>query len=170
MLPAVIALGANLGDREANLRAAVRDIREVDGVTVTAVSGIVQSAALKPEGADAASPDYLNAVMLVDCALQPDDLLRELNRIEAEHGRERGARWADRTLDLDIVAFGRLGWETESLTLPHPRAWERPFVIVPWLEVDPDAEIGGRGRIDGLAAARSRDVRPFAAPPLGSRP
>lgn len=166
VLPAVIALGSNLGDREENLRAAVRDIAALDGVTVTAVSGIVQSHAVKPAGTDATAPDYFNAVMLVQSALHPEALLGELNRIEAEHGRVRAERWGDRTLDLDIIAFAGLERETDDLTLPHPRAWERAFVIVPWLQVDPDAEINGYGRIDALIVASSSEVWACDAPPL----
>ncbi len=167
-LPAVIALGSNLGDPEANLRSAVRDIASLDGVTVTAVSGIVQSHAVKPSGTDATAPDYLNAVMLVRSALHPEPLLGELNRIEARHGRERVARWDDRTLDLDIIDFAGLARDTETLTLPHPRAWERGFVIVPWLQVEPDAEIPGRGRIDELEAAHTTAVWEYVAPALWS--
>lgn len=166
VLPAVIALGSNLGDREENLRAAVRDIAALDGVTVTAVSGIVQSHAVKPTGTDATAPDYLNAVMLVQSALHPEALLVELNRIEAEHGRVRAERWGDRTLDLDIIAFAGLERDSDDLTLPHPRAWERAFVIVPWLQVDPDAEISGYGRIDALLVATSSEVWACDAPPL----
>ena len=166
MLPAVIALGSNLGDREENLRAAVHDIEALAGVTVRAVSGIVQSNAVKPLGTDAAAPDYLNAVMLVHSALHPEDLLVELNRIEADHGRVRVERWCDRTLDLDIVAFTGLERKSSDLTLPHPLAWERAFVIVPWLQIDPNAELPGHGRIDTLEAARSTEVCTYDAPAL----
>jgi 2-amino-4-hydroxy-6-hydroxymethyldihydropteridine diphosphokinase len=166
VLPAVIALGSNLGDREENLRAAVSDIGALNGVSLTAVSGIVQSHAVKPTGTDAAAPDYLNAVMLVQSALHPEALLVELNRIEADHGRVRVERWGDRTLDLDIIDFAGLQRDTEDLTLPHPRAFERAFVIVPWLQVEPDAEIRGHGRIDALAVATSIEVWAYDAPPL----
>ena len=115
MLPAVIALGSNLGNREDNLRAAVHDIAALDDVVVTAVSGIVQSHAVKSTGTDADAPAYLNAVMLA---------------------------------------------------LPHPRASERAFVIVPWLQVDPDAEIRGHGRIDSLAVAHSGDAWPLVTSAL----
>jgi 2-amino-4-hydroxy-6-hydroxymethyldihydropteridine diphosphokinase len=167
VLPAVIALGSNLGDREENLRSAVRAIASLAGIAVTTVSGIVQSHAVKPSGTDAAAPDYLNAVMLVQSALHPEALLVELNRIEADHGRVRVERWGDRTLDLDIIDFAGLERDTDDLTLPHPRAWERAFVILPWLQVDPDAEIRDRGRIDALAAARSTEVWEYNAPALG---
>jgi 2-amino-4-hydroxy-6-hydroxymethyldihydropteridine diphosphokinase len=165
-LPAVIALGSNLGDRVVNLRAAVADIGALDGVRMVAASGLVESHALKPEGVDEAAPNYLNAVVLVSSALDPDELLTALNRIETEHGRVRAERWGDRTLDLDIIAFGSMTLDTERLTVPHPRVWERPFVVVPWLQVEPDAILPGRGRIDALPAARSDEVWAFAAEPL----
>ena len=166
VLPAVIALGSNLGNREDNLRAAVHDIAALDDVVVTAVSGIVQSHAVKPTGTDADAPAYLNAVMLVQSALHPEALLKELNRIEADHGRVRVERWGDRTLDLDIIDFAGLQRDTDDLTLPHPRASERAFVIVPWMQVDPDAEIRGHGRIDSLAVAHSGDAWPLVASAL----
>ncbi|CAN5140597.1 2-amino-4-hydroxy-6-hydroxymethyldihydropteridinediphosphokinase [soil metagenome] len=169
MLPAVIALGSNLGDREENLRAAVHDIAALDGVSVTAVSGIVQSQAVKPTGTDAEAPAYLNAVMLVQSALHPEALLVELNRIEAEHGRVRVERWGDRTLDLDIIDFGGMERDSDDLSLPHPRAWERAFVIVPWLQVEAEASLRGHGRIDALAVADSDDVWAYDAAPLWDR-
>ncbi len=170
--PAVIALGSNLGDREANLRRAIGAIDGIDGVAVTAASGIVESRAIKPEGVDAAAPSYLNAVALIESELPPEPLLDELNRIETEYGRVRHERWGDRTLDLDIVAFGGLTLESERLTLPHPRAWQRAFVIVPWLQVDPDAVLAGHGRVEALEAATSSEVWSFAAAPLldGAQP
>ena len=170
LLPAVIALGSNLGDREENLRAAVRDIDALADITVTAASAIVQSHAVKTTGTDAEAPTYLNAVMLVQCALLPEDLLQELNRIEADHGRVRVERWGDRTLDLDIIDFAGLLRETADLTLPHPLAAQRAFVIVPWLQVDPDAEIRGHGRIDSLTVAHSDEVWRFEAAPLWTQP
>jgi len=168
VLPAVIALGSNLGDREDNLRAAVADIAAIDGVTVVAASGIVESHAWKPAGVDEAAPNYLNAVLLVRSALLPEQLLDQLNRIEADHGRVRAERWGDRTLDLDIVTFGAMRITSDRLTLPHPRAWQRPFVIEPWLQVQPDARLADHGPIADLAAAGSAEVWPYDANPLWS--
>lgn len=162
---AVIALGSNLGDRETTLRNAVRDLAATPGVTVTAVSGLVESRAVKPEGVDESSPAYLNAVVLVTSALEPEQLLDQLNRIEDAHGRVRVQRWGDRTLDLDLVSFDGLLIDSGRLTLPHPRAAERAFVIVPWLQVDPDATLGAV-RIDSLPAARSGEARQIDAAPL----
>ena len=77
-------------------------------------------------------------------------LLAFLQAIETRHGRERRERWGDRTLDLDLIAYGRVISSDAILTLPHPRAAERDFVLVPWLTIDPDAELPGHGRVDAL--------------------
>jgi 2-amino-4-hydroxy-6-hydroxymethyldihydropteridine diphosphokinase len=129
VLPAVIALGSNQGDREGLLREAVREIDALDGVRVTAASGIVETPALKPHGVDASAPSYLNAVVLASVALAPEELLAALHGIEARLGRVREEVWGDRTIDLDLVDFGGLRRENETITLPHPRAWERAFVL-----------------------------------------
>ena len=166
VLPAVIALGSNQGDREATLRDAVRDIAELDGVTVTAASGLFESAALKLSGIDESAPAYLNAVVLVRSALGPEELLAALHEIEAKHGRVREEVWGDRTLDLDIVSFDSITKQTETITLPHPRAWERAFVLAPWLQVEPDAVITGRGRVADLLAAATDTAWPREGLPL----
>lgn len=163
---AVVALGSNLGDREAILRAAVRDIAALPGVEVTAVSGLVETPALKPEGVDTDAPAYLNAIAAVRTTLDAHYLLRALNGIEAAHGRVRAARWGDRTLDLDIIEFGGLLIASEDLTVPHPRAAERAFVLAPWLQIDPDAALPGLGRVDELLAATGETPVPYAAEPL----
>lgn len=162
---AVIALGSNLGDREATLRAAVRDLAATAGISVVVVSGLVESHAVKPAGVDESSPAYLNAVALVTSTLEPEALLDQLNRIEHEHGRVRAERWGDRTLDLDLISVDGVVVDSERLTLPHPRAGERAFVIVPWLQVDPAAVLG-QTRIDALPAARSTAVWPVESAPL----
>ena len=165
-LPAVIALGSNLGDREQNLRDAVAAIAATDSVRVLAASGMVESAAVKPDGVDESAPSYLNAVIRIRTALSPEGLLDELNRIERALGRVRDVRWGDRTIDLDIIMFAGASRQTDRLTLPHPRAADRPFVIVPWLQVQPSAELPGRGPIADLPAAASSGVRPFDAAAL----
>ncbi|CAN5456782.1 hypothetical protein BH10ACT6_BH10ACT6_07400 [soil metagenome] len=166
MTAAVIALGTNLGDREANLRSAIAAIDAIDGVSVTGASGIVESYALKPAGVDESAPNYLNAVALVETSIDAETLLDELNLVEAEHGRVRLERWGDRTLDLDLIVYGDEQRSTARLTLPHPRAWERDFVLVPWLQVDPDARLPGRGRVDALPASVSDALWTFDAAPL----
>jgi len=165
-LTAVLSLGSNLGDREATIRAAVADIGALDGVTVTAASSLVETPALKPHGVDVSAPAYLNAVVLVSTTREPVALLDALNTIEAEHGRVRVERWGDRTLDIDIITMGTLSIASDRLILPHLRAADRAFVLVPWLEVDQNAEIPGRGRATVLLSALTNDVLPYEAEPL----
>ncbi|GAA1730405.1 hypothetical protein GCM10009809_27420 [Isoptericola hypogeus] len=138
---AVLALGANLGDAQVTLREAVTDIDRIPGIQVTDVSPLARTAAVGgPE-----QPDYLNAVLVVRTALAPRDLLRAVQEVEARHGRVRDERWGPRTLDVDIVQYGTLTSTAPELELPHPRAHERAFVLVPWAEVAPDAVLGGLG-------------------------
>jgi 2-amino-4-hydroxy-6-hydroxymethyldihydropteridine diphosphokinase len=158
MSRAVIAYGANLGDREATIAAAMRELADSPGMRLLAVSPIYETPAIKPEGADAEAPRYLNGVVLVETELEPHDLLDLLQRIEAEHGRTRDTRWGDRTLDLDLIDVDGQVRSDERLVLPHPRAWERAFVLQPWLDVEPDAEIAGRGRVADLRAAATDEV------------
>jgi 2-amino-4-hydroxy-6-hydroxymethyldihydropteridine diphosphokinase len=165
-LPVVLSLGSNLGDREATLRAAVAEIAALPEVRVTAASGLVETAAVKPQGVDADAPAYLNAVVAIRTPRDPDDLLAAHNAIEHNHGRVREERWGDRTLDIDIVDFGGLRIDTDRLTLPHPRAAERSFVVVPWLQIEPLATLLAHGRIDALPAAADPGIRPFDARPL----
>ena len=150
--PAVISLGANLGDRRATLLAAVRELADSDGVELTAISPVVETPALRPDGVDHNAPAYLNAVALVNTTLAPGALLDVLTGIEKAHGRIRAERWGDRTLDLDIVDFAGLVSTSDRLTLPHPHAFERDFVLKPWLAVDPDAVLPGHGRVADLVA------------------
>ena len=149
---AVVALGANLGDRAATLNAALADLQRLPLVDEVRASAAVESVAVKPDGPDAEAPAYLNAVALVTTRLAPSVLLAFLQAIEARHGRDRRERWGDRTLDLDLIAYGDVVSNDAVLTLPHPRAAQRDFVLVPWLSIDPDAEIPGAGRVDELLA------------------
>ncbi|MEU2200922.1 2-amino-4-hydroxy-6-hydroxymethyldihydropteridine diphosphokinase [Isoptericola sp. NPDC019482] len=138
---AVLALGANLGDAQVTLRQAVTDVDRLPGVQVMEVSPLARTAAVGgPE-----QPDYLNAVLVVRTTLSPRDLLRSTQQVESQHGRVREERWGPRTLDVDIVQYGSLVATAPDLELPHPRAKERAFVLVPWAEVAPDALLGGPG-------------------------
>ncbi|MCP2031580.1 2-amino-4-hydroxy-6-hydroxymethyldihydropteridine diphosphokinase [Okibacterium sp. HSC-33S16] len=150
--PVVLALGSNLGDREATLRAAL-DHLQAAGVHVTTTSGFAASVAVKPNGPDPSAPGYLNAVALAHTDLSPRDLLDAIHTIEADLGRVRLEHWGDRTIDIDIVAYGTRVVAEPDLEIPHSRAAERDFVLAPWLEVDPDAELVGHGRVDALLAA-----------------
>lgn len=150
---AVVALGANLGDRARTLAAATDEIARLPLVDEVVASIPIESVALKPAGPDASAPAYLNSVALVTTRLAPTILLEMLHRIEAAHGRERVVVWGDRTLDLDLIAYGDVVVDSPNLVLPHPRAAERDFVLAPWLSLDPDAVLVGKGRVADLLAA-----------------
>ncbi|MCW4458831.1 2-amino-4-hydroxy-6-hydroxymethyldihydropteridine diphosphokinase [Microbacterium sp. MPKO10] len=146
----VLAIGANLGDRRATLEAAVDDLRRTPGTIVDAVSTLIESVAVTLDGADETAPRYLNGVVLARTVLDAKSLLAATQRIEDAHGRVRAERWGSRTLDIDIIAFGDTQSDDPHLTLPHPRAAERLFVLDPWLEVDPAAVLPGRGPVAEL--------------------
>ena len=156
MTRAVLALGSNLGEREATILEAVRRIAELDEVELTAVSRLHESVALTAHGVDADAPAYVNAVALVETTLSPVGLLEATHEIEAALGRVRGERWADRTIDIDLVDVGGAALNSENLTLPHPGAAEREFVLAPWLELDPDAHLAGERVADLLDRVRAR--------------
>lgn len=160
---AVIALGANLGDREAAIREAMDAIEALDGVWPHRRSSIYETPALTTHGVDDSVPAYLNAVITVHTDLDPHKLLDELNRIEDAHGRERVERWGSRTLDLDLIEHGGLESADERLELPHPRAFERAFVLAPWAEIEPDASLTGRGPIAELLANAADRVERYRA-------
>ncbi len=150
---AVIALGSNLGDREATLARAVAALDALPESSILAVSSWHGTVALTLDGLDPEKPAYLNGVALLQTRLDPYTLLDALRQIEAENGRERVERWGDRTLDLDLIALDELEIDSEVLQLPHPRAHERDFVLAPWLEVQPDAALTGHGPIAPLLTA-----------------
>ncbi len=149
---AVIALGSNLGDRGQTLEAALDSLSALPGITVTSVSPLVET---DPVGGPE-QPPYLNAVALVRTELPPDRLLAALHSIEADHGRTREVRWGARTLDLDLIQFGIPGSASEvisdepDLLLPHPRAAERAFVLVPWSAAEADATLRVGAGSDGI--------------------
>lgn len=149
---AVIALGANLGDRGESLRAAADEISRLPLVFDMRMSEPIETVALTLDGFDDSAPPYLNSVAIITTSLAPSVLLSYLQEIERRHGRVRRERWGARTLDLDIVTYGDERSDDPNLTLPHPRAAERAFVLGPWLAVDPDAVLPGHGRVDALLA------------------
>lgn len=143
----VISLGSNLGDRQEILKAAIESIRLF--AHVEAVSSFYET---DPVGGPE-QPDYLNAVLLATTDLPPELVLTELQKIESAAGRVREVRWGARTLDLDLITAGDIEQESDFLTLPHPRAHERAFVLQPWLEIEPDGQIPGKGWIKALLSA-----------------
>ena len=152
MTAVVLALGSNLGNRQDILQGAVDAIVGLPGIRVTAVSPVYETV---PVGGPA-QPDYLNAVVLADAARPPRELLDRLHEIEAAFDRVRVVRWGPRTLDIDVVDFGGERSDDPGLTLPHPRAHERAFVLGPWRDVDPDAALPGHGPVAGLLAKADR--------------
>lgn len=154
----VLALGSNLGDREETLLAAVRAIAAIDGVDLDAVSRFVETPAITLDGVDPSAPRYLNGVVIANCAIEADELLDALQTIETEAGRVRDVRWGDRTLDIDVIVFGGTVRDDERLVLPHPRAWQRAFVLAPWLQLDPFAVLPGYGSVAELRAAATDTV------------
>lgn len=147
---AVVAIGANLGDRAATIDEALRDLGRLPLTTEVRAAAPIETVAVTLDGPDASAPPYLNTVVLLTTRLAPSVLLSYLHAIEARHGRTRGARWGDRTLDLDLIAYGDVRSDDPALLLPHPRAAERDFVLAPWLVVDPEAELPGAGRVSDL--------------------
>lgn len=148
MSTAVIALGANLDEPEVHVHRAARQIADLHGVDVIGRSHLYRTAPIGgPE-----QPDYVNAVLIATTDCEPKMLLAELHRIEAEHGRTRDVRWGPRTLDLDLIAYDDLLSVDPDLLLPHPRAHERAFVLLPWLDADRDAVLPGRGSVSALVA------------------
>ena len=167
---AIVAIGANLGDREATIRQAVLGLAAHQAIRIVTASPIVETPALRTTGIDESAPAYLNAVLAIDTTLPPGRLLVELQRIEDVHGRTREVRWGDRTLDLDVIAYGRERIDTELLTVPHPRAHERAFVLAPWAAMDESAVLPGHGRVvellDHVLRTSDERVVPFPAEPL----
>jgi 2-amino-4-hydroxy-6-hydroxymethyldihydropteridine diphosphokinase len=158
---AVIALGSNLGDRAAQIRAAAEQLSELGGTVLLGLSPLYQSAAVKPDGVDLDAPEYLNAVALIKTDLPPEALLMELAGIEEDFGRVRTERWGDRTLDLDIIWMEDTQMTTVNLTIPHPRAHERSFVLIPWLDIQPEASLPDHGPLAEIAVGMKTELSVF---------
>jgi 2-amino-4-hydroxy-6-hydroxymethyldihydropteridine diphosphokinase len=152
---AVISIGSNLGERRVNLQGAVDSLADTPEVWVTGVSPVYETVPVDaPEG----SKDFLNAIVLLDTTLAARTLLERALAVESAYGREReGEPNAPRTLDVDLIVVGDRRADEEDLVLPHPRAAERAFVLVPWLDLEPDAEIPGVGPIAELVEKTGRD-------------
>lgn len=145
---AYVGLGANLGDARAALASALAALAELPDTAMLRCSSVWRTAPI-----DSSGPDYLNAVAELRTALEPLELLQRLQAIERAHGRERPYRNAPRTLDLDLLLVDALTLDTPELTLPHPRAHARAFVLAPLAELAPSLQIPGRGRVSDLLAA-----------------
>jgi 2-amino-4-hydroxy-6-hydroxymethyldihydropteridine diphosphokinase len=152
---AVISIGSNLGERRNSLQGAVNSLADTPEVWVTAVSPVYET---EPVDAPDGSRKFLNAVVLLDTTLSARTLLERAHAIESAYGREPGGeRNAPRPLDVDLIVLGDRRADEDDLVLPHPRAGERAFVLVPWLDVEPDAEIPGLGPVAELVEKTGRD-------------
>ncbi len=148
MSRAWIGLGSNLEEPRHQIETAWSELDSLPETNVAACSSLYAS---KPMG-PADQPDYLNAVALLETALEPLRLLDALQALEARHGRVRRRRWGPRTLDLDLLLYDERVVTTPRLKLPHPGIGERDFVLLPLLEIAGDIEIPGRGRASRLLA------------------
>lgn len=151
MTRAYLALGSNLGDRAATLQQAVDSLGAAAGVHVVDVSKVYETDPIGPP-----QPDYLNAVVVVDTELGARGLLEVAQRLEREAARVRGERWGPRTLDVDVLLVGDDRIDEPDLVVPHPRMWEREFVLAPLADVAPDLV---REPAQGWAQVRSSRVR-----------
>ncbi|MDQ0736756.1 2-amino-4-hydroxy-6-hydroxymethyldihydropteridine diphosphokinase [Arthrobacter agilis] len=136
----VLALGSNLGASNDTLVRAVADLVESDRVRLHAVSPVVRT---RPVGGPE-QPDYLNMVIEVETDLGPYELLAHCQSVEDGHHRKRTVRWGPRTLDVDVITYGSWTSDDEILTIPHPRAASRAFVLQPWAWMDSGAVLNGR--------------------------
>ncbi len=143
MTHVVFALGSNLGDRRAHIEEAIQALRASAGIEIENVSALYET---EPVGGPE-QDNYLNAVVTAESHLDPHELLRYAHDIENAHNRTREVRWGARTLDIDLIVVGDQVIDDETLTLPHPRAYERAFVLVPWSTIDPDCQIPGHGTV-----------------------
>ncbi|TQE29294.1 2-amino-4-hydroxy-6-hydroxymethyldihydropteridine diphosphokinase [Streptomyces ipomoeae] len=152
---AVISLGSNLGNRLENLQGAIDALEDTPGVRIKAVSPVYET---EPWGvAPGSQPSYFNAVVVLKTTLPPSSLLERAHAVEEAFHRVRDERWGPRTLDVDIVAYADVVSDDPVLTLPHPRAHERAFVLAPWHDVEPEAQLPGLGGVAQLLADITRE-------------
>ncbi|HEU0276443.1 MAG TPA: 2-amino-4-hydroxy-6-hydroxymethyldihydropteridine diphosphokinase [Rhodanobacteraceae bacterium] len=159
MTDACIALGSNLDGPRAHVEQAFAALAALPGTQVRARSRLYRT----PPWGVVDQPDFVNAVAVLDTALEPRELLQALLAIEARAGRVRGIRNGPRVLDLDLLLYGGRTIHLPELEVPHPRLQDRAFVLVPLAEVAPDLEVPGRGRVaDLLARVDARGCVPIA--------
>ncbi|MER6978245.1 2-amino-4-hydroxy-6-hydroxymethyldihydropteridine diphosphokinase [Streptomyces carpinensis] len=151
---AVISLGSNLGNRLETLQGAIDALEDTPGVRIKAVSPVYET---EPWGVEPGTqPSYFNAVVVLKTTLPPSSLLERAHAIEEAFSRVRDERWGPRTIDVDIVAYADVVSDDPRLTLPHPRAHQRAFVLAPWHDVEPEAQLPGVGPVAGLLTGVTR--------------
>jgi 2-amino-4-hydroxy-6-hydroxymethyldihydropteridine diphosphokinase len=152
---AVLSLGSNLGNRLETLQGSIDALEDTPGVRVKAVSPVYET---EPWGVEPGSqPTYFNAVVVLKTTLPPSSLLERAHAIEEAFHRVRDERWGPRTIDVDIVAYADVVSGDPVLTLPHPHAHERAFVLAPWHDVEPEAQLPDRGPVAHLLTAVTRE-------------
>lgn len=149
---AYIGLGANLGDPVGTVRAAVAALKALPATRLTGISRLYRSAPVGPAG----QPDYFNAAARVETGLTAHALLEALQAIENAHGRTRAVRWGARTLDLDLLLYGKDEIQTSSLIVPHVELKNRNFVVIPLLDIDPDLSLPDGTALAALPVAHDR--------------
>ncbi len=147
MTRVVLSIGANLGDAETMVHQTIHQLSQI--LKESKASRIYQTAPVGVED----QPEFFNAVVMGEWGGTADELLERTSKLEEAAGRERILRWGARTLDIDIIAFGDQVSHDPKLTLPHPRAHERLFVLIPWIELQPDAHLIGRGDVSAIINA-----------------
>lgn len=152
---AVLSLGSNLGNRLETLQGAIDALEDTPGVRVKAVSPVYET---EPWGVEPGSqPTYFNAVVVLRTTLPPSSLLERAHAVEEAFHRVRNERWGPRTIDVDIVAYADVVSDDPVLTLPHRHAHERAFVLAPWHDVEPEAQLPGRGPVAQLLAGIAQE-------------
>jgi 2-amino-4-hydroxy-6-hydroxymethyldihydropteridine diphosphokinase len=152
---AVISLGSNLGNRLETLQGAIDALEDTPGVRVKGVSPVYET---EPWGVEPGTqPSYFNAIVVLKTTLPPSSLLERAHAVEEAFHRVRDERWGARTLDVDIVAYADVVSDDPTLTLPHPRAHERAFVLAPWHDLEPEAQLPGRGAVADLLGSITQD-------------
>ncbi|MBM7051612.1 MULTISPECIES: 2-amino-4-hydroxy-6-hydroxymethyldihydropteridine diphosphokinase [unclassified Rothia (in: high G+C Gram-positive bacteria)] len=161
---AVLGLGSNLGEKQETLLRAIVDICSHPKIRVKKVSPVAVTA---PVGGPAHQPDFVNLVVRIETDLSPFDLLDFTQSVENKHHRVRDVRWGPRTLDIDIIDYSTLEMDEPDLTLPHPRAAERAFVLEPWARMEPEAVLSGASVRDLAKTADDADgIREFFPAPV----
>lgn len=150
-----LGLGSNLDDPQRHIRRALDDLAAMPGAQLLAASRLYRTA---PVGGPAAQPAFCNACAALACTLTPLALLEAVQSIESAHGRVRDVRWGPRTLDLDMLAYDNQSMQHERLYLPHPRAADRAFVLVPLADIAPALMLHGRRVVDHLAGLDTSGV------------
>ncbi len=143
-----VGLGSNLESPVQQVSSAVNELAELETTQLLQHSSLYRSSPVGPQDQD----DFINAVAMLETDLKPLDLLDALQELENRHGRRRLRHWGERTLDLDILAYGNSSIASDRLTIPHPEIANRTFVLKPWAEIEPNWSIPGLGRVSDVLA------------------